>query len=465
MKRKGAAIKNSLTELFSHNPNPSIEEVLGNSDVSSSIRYEIPQLLNYLIPEAHSQDTNEKDAPHLMELLNFALKLETPESRWPPSLETIAYRRNSANILSASSTKLNQRLLSSKLLITRLIRFITQTDPNSTVYNYEYAGHFCRILEHLLRANQKKPEACDQLQLTKIREILHQADKMKICSYLNLLVLFYSDFNRVIFPGTNEDESLKKGAEEIMKNITNIAKNPLPFDHLHLYFKLILGIREQNEALLSFFTINHIDFLIQITVLFSKNLCRQFEQCRCINFIVANYPNPADLNKYDKTLISHITKTDNVFSLLFKSFWKISVQSSKMANIITLLFSENNRTEGFWYGRQCFLQALTEMDSESRNIIATQTQIIANCIKYQEQFENSKDAIPDFIILNIIKQLSVPLEDGKSSVSVNPIDKTNPLNSQSWAKTVFWALTILNNADEESYQAKQNFISPDFWMK
>jgi hypothetical protein len=126
-------IRNELTALFDGGKMPTLEAVLLCGALSTSVRNEVTELLNFIV------NRDEPDQSKLPQLLDLALTKKSTNYQ---------LRRNAATVLSDASKQLHQRLRSypkpeAPLIYERLIGF-PDTDPMSAE-DCELAGHYARI--------------------------------------------------------------------------------------------------------------------------------------------------------------------------------------------------------------------------------------------------------------------------------------------------------------------------------
>jgi hypothetical protein len=133
-----------LTALFNEDETPALETVLGCGALASSVRDEVPELLNFIV------NLDQPDQSKLPELLDLALTKKSTNYQ---------LRRNAATLLSSPSKQLHQRLRSypqpeAPLIYERLIRF-PDTDPMSAE-DCELAGHYARIFAAVNQQGDKE---------------------------------------------------------------------------------------------------------------------------------------------------------------------------------------------------------------------------------------------------------------------------------------------------------------------
>ena len=132
-------VVNKLTKALNDNPDCTIDVILSNPDLVSSVRNEVPELITYL----------EKDNyKNLKELFDLALSDRANN-------ETMDFRfnRNAANVLSFSARAIQKFIQGSPVFIESLTQFMN--DANF-YRNPIYAGHFQRIIHSYLFVNYIK---------------------------------------------------------------------------------------------------------------------------------------------------------------------------------------------------------------------------------------------------------------------------------------------------------------------
>lgn len=120
-------IKNGLTQLLDDNPNSDVREVLANPDLSMTIRYECPQLIDYVTkPDV------------LKELLKFVLTREYDEVADSEKLV-----RSAMVCLSTISKQIQEKLQDDPVFI----KALQNCQKNDLWKDLQICGHFQRIVE------------------------------------------------------------------------------------------------------------------------------------------------------------------------------------------------------------------------------------------------------------------------------------------------------------------------------
>jgi hypothetical protein len=142
----GRRISNKLTALITDSGDGlALTEVLQHSDLSASAKAEVPELVDFLMPQM-DEPPNAKQRERLAELAGWALT--------PPFLkERFDFRlsRNAANLLSQFPGQILKRTLYTDSPLPHALRdFLGSPFAHQEVY----CGHFQRITEALLRATR-----------------------------------------------------------------------------------------------------------------------------------------------------------------------------------------------------------------------------------------------------------------------------------------------------------------------
>lgn len=180
-------VVNKLTKALNDNPDCTIDVILSNPDLVSSVRNEVPELITYL----------EKDNyKNLKELFDLALSDRANN-------ETMDFRfnRNAANVLSFSARAIQKFIQGSPVFIESLTQFMN--DANFC-RNPIYAGHFQRIIHSYLFATSGNIINT----IPNLSEFLLK--NIDILSYKTLLAAFISDFSNFV----TETSLISKIAEE-----------------------------------------------------------------------------------------------------------------------------------------------------------------------------------------------------------------------------------------------------------
>lgn len=126
-----STIENSITKLFQNDPHPPISTVLKDSDFSTSLRIEIPCLINYLAND-----------DILATLTAWAL---TPEG--PNDEDCDRLVRSAVSVLSSPSKSLQEKLQDNEIFLQALKQCI----ENNIYNNLKLCGHFQRIMESMIK--------------------------------------------------------------------------------------------------------------------------------------------------------------------------------------------------------------------------------------------------------------------------------------------------------------------------
>ncbi|OHT13770.1 hypothetical protein TRFO_15983 [Tritrichomonas foetus] len=124
-------IQNSITRKLAEDPNVKLDIILADSELSTSIRYEIPQLIDYI--------TREDILP---DLLKWALTREFEEIENSDRL-----RRSAVLALSSTSKSLQEKLQDNSIFIDSLQKAQKQNIEKDLLL----CGHFQRIIEAFIR--------------------------------------------------------------------------------------------------------------------------------------------------------------------------------------------------------------------------------------------------------------------------------------------------------------------------
>ena len=243
-------INNSVTRTLNENPDAPLEKILSDSDLSSSIRAEIPQLIDYITrPDI------------LKRLLKWALTREFSDYENSDRLA-----RASVLILSSLSKALQERLQDDQIFI----RALQDAKENHIENDLQLCGHFQRILEIYVRCTnggflQYFPNLTDFLiqncHVLALRELLlklmtdfseaYPEEQYENITY-DLARASNSDNGYFVITVMRDIMKDKKStinmfqSERVVKELLNTATNPQPNLQFPLFeaeiFKVIEGI-------------------------------------------------------------------------------------------------------------------------------------------------------------------------------------------------------------------------------
>lgn len=453
---KRRKISNSLTLLF-ENKTPTLDKVLENSDLSISLRYEVDELVDFIVPK----ECDPQKCPNLVQILDYALPLT--RSKINPQL---IYRRNAANILSTICNKLQTRIHTTNLLKNRIEEFITKKNSNVN----EFAGHFQRITECFLRfeirTENKKP-------LNNFHAFLiNILSKISILAYRFLAINIFSEFIDIINKKESSQNEMKLASQIISKSIDINDDLTIKYNHISMFFY----IYQQNEAIFTDFDINCLNNLFDTALMLSNyNQLYAYESFRIIDLLISQLNSPnVNINilidryaeKQKKYIISLAKSSIFNCCVIFRIFWKVLL-NSKTLDVMKYFFEDpynhpNSEVNWFFYIK--VVDVFSKMDSQTRYFYVRSKSLCTRAINYMKKLEKYSTP-PNFCILELIELISQPLKDDEYKLSLNPNEEKNPMLSPEWAEAVFTAKTILLKKRDAVDFAKKDFIQKDdFFM-
>lgn len=144
---------NSLQTALRANPNLPLKEFLENKDLFNSLKNEIPEIMNYLIPLENNVPKSSDNFEQIVLWALFPKEAKLIEvSSDLIEISRRVYSRNSANILSSVCRELSRRIEddSNKRLSINILKYIMEIESKEEI-DPETTGHFVRILEACLR--------------------------------------------------------------------------------------------------------------------------------------------------------------------------------------------------------------------------------------------------------------------------------------------------------------------------
>lgn len=446
-------VVNSLTLLFGNNT-PTLEEVLENPDLSISLRYEVDELVDFIVPK----ECNPKECPILIQILDYALPISKKQLNVP-----LIQQRNAASILSTICNKLQNRIKTTNLLEKRIEEFI---DPKNSKINeqYTFAGHFQRITESYIRfeirgGNEQPFENPQEF-------LLNVLSKIKILAYRFLAINLLSDFTGIFFQGES-DEIRMENASIYVSNLIKKTKDNL----LHRYnlISMIFQIYQQNEMFFTSFSLDSLRILFDAALSFPKdNQLYIFESFRIISILISKL----DSQKVNKIIDDYVSVKEhkkaiisfakaNTFNLcsLFRVFWKFLLDYNEhLIDVMELFFedpytNQNPEVNSFFYIK--VIEIFSNLDSHTKYDYMENLKLIGRANLYMKNFNDK--TTPNFNILQLIDIMAQPLKSDEYELSINPNSKSS-MSSEKWMRTVFAAKKILEDKNDAVEYAKKDFI-------
>lgn len=450
-------IVNSLTQLF-EKQKPVLDQVLENSDLSISLRYEIDVLIDFIVPKESNQVY-----PILNQILDYALPLNKKQIN-----KNLILRRNAANLLSTICTKLQTRIKETGLLKKRIENFIIK-DNSFINEQKEFAGHFQRIVECFLRfeiRNENKHPFDDCK--TFLGNVI---SKIHILAYRFLAINLFSDFIEIFSDNNSEQNIMKIASKIIVTYISHGKDSTFRYNLISMLFQ----IYQQNDDIFVSFNVNYLPFLFDAALSLPKeNQLHIFESFRIISLLIAQLDsqkvNPI-IDAYvekRKKIIYNFAKSDiSIFCSVFRVFWKFLLECGNFQGEAIRLFFDDPYNEPKyqvnWYFYIKFVDIFSKLDAKTKYNYVRAFGIVKRAILYMEKLKK-KSLQPNFCILRLIDIIAQPLKDNEYSLSIDPSEEKNPMLTNEWVQAVFEAKTILVKERDAVEFAKKDFIERDDFM-
>ncbi|OHS99437.1 hypothetical protein TRFO_08358 [Tritrichomonas foetus] len=464
---------NKLTALFDNGKIPTVEEILESTDLSISLRYEVPELVDFIVPD----ETNDKTV--LKSLLDLALPLKKQNVH-----HDFRYRRNASNIFSTICGKLQDRLHKDGTLSLRLQRFIERSEMRRTS---EFAGHFSRITENYVR--HSKGEFIKN-NLNIVNNIIESLVDMT--PYSNLLANLISDYfdkfdeknnyfaeiaNKIFHDCQEiEKKSIRNRKEEYKK-----SKNADVYNHWYgLIFTLILMHQQDAQVFDKFDDINLLVRLLYSAVNTPSNTLLMYDSFKSFE-IISEKCKPENVKKaidyvVNKTNIIDFSGKSNMTEgnkykcmAAFKIFWE---EALKYDYTMSLFFT-NPYVKDADPPNSIFCTHVIDVFSkmtfiEKMNYII-KLQIDRMASNYFESMKQNK-TIPCFYILKLIDILTTPVatddSDGIAHLLKPSINCC--LNKTGWRTVAFKAKELMIECEtvietnQKDYDPEE--VEGDFYM-
>lgn len=447
-------ITNSLTLLF-ENKTPTLDKVLENSDLSISLRYEVDELVDFIVPK----ECDPQKCPNLVQLLDYALPLT--KNKINPQL---IYRRNAASLLSTICNKLQTRIHKTNLLKNRIEEFLTKKNSLEN----EFAGHFQRITECFLRFEIRNE---NMHPLDNSRSFLNNIlTKISILAYRFLAINIFSEFIDIIKEKESCQNEMKLASQIISKSIADNSDPDLKYNHISMIFY----IYQQNESIFTDFDTTYLPTLFNAALMFSNHSqLYVYESFRIIDLLVSqlNSQNVNNLidryaEKHKKSIIEFAKSSIFNCCVIFRIFWKILLNSTTL-DVMKYFFEDpyiSPKSVVNWFFYIKVVDVFSKMDSKTRYNYVLSKSLCTRAINYMKKLEKYSTP-PNFCILELIEIISQPLNDDEYKLSLDPNEENNPMLSPEWAKAAFAAKTILLKKKDAVDFAKKDFIQrDDFFM-
>lgn len=448
MKQKSPS--NSLTRLFNEKK-PSLDEVLENPDLSISIRYEIDQLVEFIVPK----ECDRNNCPILIQILDYALPIDKNKIQ-----KNLIYRRNAASILSTICNKLQVRINKTDLLKERIEKFIL---PGNTINEqYDFAGHFQRITETYLRFQVKEKNDRPFKDVSFIKNIL---SKLHIISYRFLVANIFSDFPQFFIEKKSEDDIMTNVSRYISKQIGSAKYNN---ETKYYFFYILFQIYQQNENVFAKFYFDGFESILLAAISFGDNILYMSESFRIIDLLIPYLDQQSTSQHIDSFARRYRTKLEEVakmskFNLctLFRVFWKFFLNSQRF-DVMQIffdsdpyIFGENDVTNLFYIK---MVNIFSNMDSKTRYGYMDKLNIVQKAINYSKKLK--ENSTPNLCILQFIDLMAQPLKSDEYNLSIQPSDN-NIMFSKEWVDAVFYAKRILTERKDAINYAKRDFIDSE----
>lgn len=306
---KRKPIQNELTKLFV-NKTPTIFNVLECKELSASVRNEVIELIDFIIP------TDPNKPKQLTNFIDWALRPTKFKSDFPEYFELDSkyriYSRNATNVLSSVCKELQERLEKdpSKEFYNSLIKYIIDLRTNNDI-DPEIAGHYQRMMEAAIRFSHQfnKSEESTMFKLIKANKKIGSLDKfisimidhIEVIAFQEFIVHFIVDYGEKI--GNNSIEliftALAKKAAKIVVSMNRMIcdvkrkkKNKVDDDDLFGTQTLRKTVTIRNDYPTNQ-PLNHLKQPLNLQYLFTQNSLKEKQTSRDVSLIeIDNEPRP-----------------------------------------------------------------------------------------------------------------------------------------------------------------------------